>query len=72
MFVHRRASGDSKDEWVYAGARLTPGEFRAADTAGADEDLPEILRPAAARRAMRVFLRGLGRRAPDGETRADR
>ena len=57
VFVHRRASGDSKDEWVYAGARLTPGEFRAADTAGADEDLPEILRPAAARRAMRAFLR---------------
>ena len=42
---------------MYAGARLTPGEFRAADTAGADEDLPEILRPAAARRAMRAFLR---------------
>ena len=57
VFVHRRASADSKDEWVYAGARLTPGEFRAADTAGADEDLPEILRPAAARRAMRAFLR---------------
>ena len=49
VFVHRRASADSKDEWVYAGARLTPGEFRAADTAEADEDLPEILRPAAAR-----------------------
>ena len=55
VFVHRRASADSKDEWVYAGARLTPGEFRAADTAGADEDLPEILRPAAARRACARF-----------------
>ena len=57
VFVHRRASGESKDEWAYAGARLTAGEFRAADAAGADEDLPEILRPAAARRAMRAFLR---------------